>query len=71
MRGLRKTNISFEGHSIKQHETVEFLGSQLESKFSEEAMASKILRKINAKLKSLYCQSYIAPVRFKENYGMR
>ena len=38
-------NISFAGHPIKQHETVAYLGCQLDSKLSGEAMASKILKK--------------------------
>ena len=38
-------NISFAGHPIKQHETVEYLDCQLDSKLSGEAMASKILKK--------------------------
>ena len=50
------------GYSIKQHETVEYLGCQLDSKLSGEAMASKVLKKINAKLKFLYRQSrYLTP----------
>ena len=44
-RGLKEMNISFTGHSIKQHETVEYLGCQLDSKLSGEAMASKVLKK--------------------------
>ena len=44
-RGLREINISFAGHSIKQHETVEYLGYQLDSKSSGEAMTSKVLKK--------------------------
>ena len=44
-RGLKEINISFAGHSIKQHETVEYLGCQLDSKLSGEAMASKVLKK--------------------------
>ena len=44
-RGLKKINISFAGHSIKQHETVEYIGCQLDSKLSGEAMASKVLKK--------------------------
>ena len=61
-RGLKEINISFAGHSIKQHETVEYLGCQLDSKLSGEAMASKVLKKINAKLKFLYRQSrYLTP----------
>ena len=61
-RGLKEINISFAGHSIKQHETVEYLGCQLDSKLSGEAMASKVLKKINAKLKFLHRQSrYLIP----------
>ena len=46
MRALRETNISFAGHSIKQHDTVEYLGYQLVSKLSAEAMALKVLKKM-------------------------
>ena len=41
MRGLRKIGISFAGHSTKKHETVEYLGCQLDSKLSGEVMTSK------------------------------
>ena len=44
-RGLRKINIFLAGHSIRQHATVEYLGCQLDSKISGEAMASKFLKK--------------------------
>ena len=44
-RGLREINISFAGHSIKQHKTEEYIGSQLDSNLSGEAMASKVLKK--------------------------
>ena len=54
---LKEINISFANHPIKQHETVEYLGCQLDSKLSGEAMASKVLEKLNAKLKFLYRQS--------------
>ena len=48
---------------LSRHETVEYLGCQLDSKLSGEAMASKVLKKINAKLKFLYRQSrYLTPV---------
>ena len=61
-RGLREIDISFAGHSIKQHKTVEYLVCQLDSKLSGESMASKVLKKINAKLKFLYRQSrYLTP----------
>ena len=56
-RDLREINISFEGHSIKKHKTVEYLGCQLYFKLSGEAMASKFLKKINTKLKFLHRQS--------------
>ena len=62
MRGFRKTNISFAGLSIKQHEAVEYLDCQLDSKLSGEAMASIVLKKINAKLIFLCRQSrYLTP----------
>ena len=38
---LKKVNISFTGYSIKQHDTVESLACQLDSKLSGEALASK------------------------------
>ena len=61
-RVLKEINISFAVHSIKQHETVEYLICQLDSKLSGEAMTSKVLKKINAKLKFLYRQSrYLTP----------
>ena len=44
-RGLKEINISFADHSIKQHETVGYLGCQLDSKLIGEAMASKVLNK--------------------------
>ena len=43
-RGLKEINKSFAGHSIKQHETVENLGRQLDSKVSGEAITSKVLK---------------------------
>ena len=62
MRGLKEINISFAGHSIKQHETVEHLSCQIDPKLSGEAMVSKVLKEINAKLKFLYRQSrYLTP----------
>ena len=54
---LKEINVSFPGYSIKQDGAVEHLGCQLHSKLSGEAMTSKVLRKVNAKLKFLYRQS--------------
>ena len=48
--GLKKTEISFAGHSIKQQETMEYLDCELDFKLSGESMASKVLKKINVKL---------------------
>ena len=59
MRGLKKINIHFADHSIKQHKTAEYQ----QNKLTGEAMASKVLKKVNAKLKFLYHQSrYLTPV---------
>ena len=61
-RGLREIDVPFAGHSIKQYETVEYLGCQLDSKLSGETMASKVLKNINANLKFLYPQNrYLTP----------
>ena len=49
--------IFFAGYSIKQHDTVEYLGCQLDSKLSGEVLVSKVLSKINTKLKFLYRKS--------------
>ena len=61
-KGLKEMNKSFAGHSIKQHKTVEYLDCQLDSKLTGEAIVSKILKKIHARLKFLYRQSrYLTP----------
>ena len=61
-RGLREIDISFVGHSIKQDETVGYLGFQLDSKLSGEAKISKVLKTISTELKFLYLQSrYLTP----------
>ena len=59
---LKEVNVSFTGYSIKQHNTVEYLGCQLDSKLSGKALLSKILEKMNPKLKFLYQKSrYLTP----------
>ena len=63
--------MSFAGHSTKQHNTIEYLGCQLDSKLSGKKMAQKVLKKINAKLKFPYQQSrYLTPM-LKDYYAMR
>ena len=49
--------MSFACHFIKRHETLEHLGCQLYSKLNGEAMTSKVLKTISAKLNFLYRQS--------------
>ena len=51
---LKEINISLASYSIKQHGTLEYLGCQLDSKLSGEALASKIVGKVNGKLNFLY-----------------
>ena len=47
---------------FKQHDTVGYLGCQLDSKLNGEALASNIGRKINAKLEFFYQKSiYLIP----------
>ena len=54
--------ISFARYSIKQQDTVEYLVCERDSKLSDEALVSKILWKINAKLKFLSRKSiYLIP----------
>ena len=54
VRWVAAEHTAFVGHSIRHHKTVEHLGCQLDSNLSREVMASKVLKKINAKLKFLY-----------------
>ena len=52
-----KLNISFQDHSIRQYNCVEYLGCFLDYNLNGEIMARKILKKINDKLKFLYRQA--------------
>ena len=52
-----KLNISFQDHSIRQYNCVEYLGCFLDYNLNGEIMAGKILKKINDKLKFLYRQA--------------
>ena len=62
---LRGNNICFAGNFIKQHETKQYLGCQLDPKLSGEVMVSKVLRKINARIKFLYRQSMYLTLAYK------
>ena len=63
--GLKEINISFTSHFIKEHDKVEHLGCQLDSKLSGEAMASKVLKNINSKLSLLYQQRRYLTLAFR------
>ena len=63
---FKENYISVAGYSIKQHDTVEYLGCQLESKLSGEALASKVLRKINVKLKFFFLESIYLILAFRK-----
>ena len=59
---FKENYISVAGYFIKQRDVVEYLGCQLDSKLSGEALASKFFRKINVKLKFLFRESiYLIP----------
>ena len=64
-RSYMEINISYADHYIKIHETLQHLDCQLDSKLSGESMASKVPKKINTKLKLLYCQSRYLTSAFK------
>ena len=62
-KNVKGINISFAGHWIKQHDSIEYFGSQLGSILSEKVMASKVLNEIHVILKFLYKQvRYLTPV---------
>ena len=63
VKRLKKINISLAGSHIMQYYKVEYLGCQLDSKLSVQAMAAKVLKKANIKLKMSYKQSkYLIPL---------
>ena len=45
--------ISYGDYSLKQHNTVEYLGCYLDSNLNGESMARRVLKKINPKLNFL------------------
>ena len=53
-KNLKKMNIRRGDIEIKQHSVVTYLGSVLDENLSGESMATKMLGKINGKLKFLY-----------------
>ena len=57
MKSPPTLNISYGGYSLKQHNTVEYLGCYLDSNLNGESMARRVLKKINTKLNFLWRQS--------------
>ena len=53
-----KLSISFQDHSIRQYNCVEYFDCFLDYNLNGETMARKILKKINDKLKFLYRQAH-------------
>ena len=45
-KGLKEINISLVDHLIEKHNTIEFLGCELDSKISGEVMVSKAWKKL-------------------------
>ena len=52
-----KLNMSYGDYSLKQHNTVEYLGSCLDSNLNDQSIAPRVLKKINTKLNFLWKQS--------------
>ena len=57
MKSPPKLSISYGDYSLKQHNTLEYLGCYLDSNLSGESMARRVLKKINTKLNFLWGQS--------------
>ena len=57
MKSPPKVSISYGDYSLKQHNTVEYLGCYLDSNLNGESMARRVLKKINTKLNFLWRQS--------------
>ena len=55
MKSPPKLNI-YGDYSLKQHNTVEYLGCYLDSNLNRESMARRVLKKINTKLNFLWKQ---------------
>ena len=70
IKSTRKLNGKHKNIKIKQHLQVTYLGCLLNETFSGEAMALKVLNKINGKLKFLYRQNKFLNQHYVECYAM-
>ena len=50
MKSPPKLSISYGDYSLKQQNTVEYLGCYLDSNLNGESIARRVLKKINTKL---------------------
>ena len=57
MKNPPKLSTSYGDYSLKQHNTVEYLGCYLDSNLNGESMARGVLKKINTNLNFLWRQS--------------
>ena len=53
MKSSPKLSKSYRDYSLKEHNTVEYIGCYLDSNLNGESMARKVLKKINTKLNLL------------------
>ena len=61
-RKIGTLDIKYGDAKIKQYSKVTYLGCELDESFSEEAMALKVINKINGRLKFLYRKNrYLTP----------
>ena len=61
-KNIRQLNIKYKEINIKQHSEVTYLGCVLDEAMSVEPMASKVINKLNGKLKFLYRQNrFLSP----------
>ena len=62
IKTIKKLNIEYQDIEIKQHSQVTYLGCVMDETMSGEAMALKVVNKINEKLKFLYRKnSFLTP----------
>ena len=57
MKSPLKLSISYGYYSLKQYNTLEYLGCYLDSNLSGGSVAGRVLKKINSKLNFLWRQS--------------
>ena len=59
-------SISYGDYSLKQHNTVEYLGCHLDPNLNGESMARRVLKKINTKLNFFWNKATIRIIRLDD-----